>query len=98
MQRSHIISTALIGLVGGLTFATTASAYDPAKDLDTAKAKCTTAITTRLTALSDLATKADAAAELTADHHATIGSIISTSTTGLTDLQAKFAEFRKQFE
>lgn len=82
-------TTLAVAIVGVLTLAGTASAARPAVDLTVAKAKCDAAIAERVVELDKLNGRVDAAKALTAGHKATVGGILATSTSGLTDLKAK---------
>ncbi len=89
MNTKHTITAISVGLVGILAFAGTASATRPTGDLSAAKAKCDAAVAQRTTEIDKLTTRANSAKNLTADHHATINSFLSTSRSGLVDLQAR---------
>jgi hypothetical protein len=87
MNTKHTLMTIGVGIVGVVTLAGTASAAPI--DLATAKAKCDTAITERFGELDKLSARVSTAKALTADHKATVGGILGTSKSGLTDLKAK---------
>ena len=89
MNTKHNLAIIGVGLVGMLTFAGTASATRPAVDLTAAKAKCDAAVAVRTAELTKLTSKAAGAKNLSSGHLGTINDIISSSTSGLTDLQTK---------
>ncbi|MEI7546450.1 MAG: hypothetical protein WCK21_00115 [Actinomycetota bacterium] len=89
MKRSHSITLALVGLIGGLAFAGTAAASKPATDLGPLKAKCDAAISTRQAELDKLSSRAGSAPHLSGGHKSTIDSIIGSSKSGLGALQTK---------
>jgi hypothetical protein len=91
MNTKHTIAMISVGFVGLLTFAGVASATPPSPtvDLSAAKAKCDATVTQRTAEIDKLTAKASAAKNLSASHHSTIDAFLSTSRSGLVDLQAK---------
>lgn len=85
MNSKHTIAAVSVALVGLLTFASTASAGD----LSVAKTRCDAAINERQVELDKLTNQSNAAKNLGAEHRSTIGSIISSSKSGLSDLNTK---------